>query len=74
MGQHPFEELELVLTRVEATPGLNLLLLPQDDGGLLRVDFYDRPLMHPHFSELVSQRTQVVVPMTPKELERSAHR
>ena len=37
----------------------------------LRADFYDRPLMIPNFSELVSQRTQVVLPMTPDELQRA---
>lgn len=44
----------------------------------IRADFYDRPLMHPGFSELVQQRTEVVVPMTPEELEQTitgpAHR
>ncbi|MBI5961367.1 MAG: PQQ-binding-like beta-propeller repeat protein, partial [Chloroflexi bacterium] len=44
----------------------------------LRADFYDRPLMIPDFSELVRQRTEVVTPMTPDELERAvaapAHR
>jgi WD40 repeat protein len=34
----------------------------------LRADFYDRPLMHPGFSELVRQRTEVVVPLTAEEL------
>ena len=37
----------------------------------LRADFYDRPLMIPDFSELVRQRTEVVTPMTPEELERA---
>jgi type II secretory pathway predicted ATPase ExeA len=35
----------------------------------LRADFYDRPLMHPDFSKLVQERTEVVVPLTLKELE-----
>ncbi|NIP14962.1 MAG: protein kinase, partial [Pseudomonadales bacterium] len=34
----------------------------------LRADFYDRPLMHPEFSSLMRQRTEVVVPLTPKDL------
>jgi WD40 repeat protein/DNA-binding SARP family transcriptional activator len=34
----------------------------------LRADFYDRPLMHPEFSSLMRQRTEVVVPLTPEEL------
>jgi WD40 repeat protein/DNA-binding SARP family transcriptional activator/tRNA A-37 threonylcarbamoyl transferase component Bud32 len=37
----------------------------------LRADFYDRPLMHPHFSRLVSRRTHVVVPLTADELEQA---
>jgi WD40 repeat protein len=37
----------------------------------LRADFYDRPLMYPNISELMQQRTEVVIPMTPDELERS---
>jgi WD40 repeat protein len=37
----------------------------------LRADFYDRPLMHPMFSDLISKRTLVVVPLTPSELERA---
>jgi WD40 repeat protein/DNA-binding SARP family transcriptional activator len=35
----------------------------------LRADFYDRPLMHPDFSKLVQERTEVVVPLTLQELE-----
>jgi WD40 repeat protein/DNA-binding SARP family transcriptional activator len=34
----------------------------------LRADFYDRPLLYPGFSELVRQRTEVVVPLTAEEL------
>jgi WD40 repeat protein/DNA-binding SARP family transcriptional activator len=37
----------------------------------LRADFYDRPLMHDNFSKLVQERTEVVVPMTARELERA---
>jgi WD40 repeat protein/DNA-binding SARP family transcriptional activator len=37
----------------------------------LRADFYDRPLMVPGFSELVRQRTEVVVPLTAEELARA---
>jgi WD40 repeat protein/DNA-binding CsgD family transcriptional regulator/type II secretory pathway predicted ATPase ExeA len=37
----------------------------------LRADFYDRPLMYPNFCELIRQRTEVVVPLTPEELERA---
>ncbi len=35
----------------------------------LRADFYDRPLMYPHFSELMRAHTEVIVPMSPEELE-----
>jgi WD40 repeat protein/DNA-binding SARP family transcriptional activator/energy-coupling factor transporter ATP-binding protein EcfA2 len=37
----------------------------------LRADFYDRPLMHDNFSKLIQERTEVVVPMSVKELERA---
>ncbi len=35
----------------------------------LRADFYDRPLLRPLVSDLMSRRTEVVIPMTPEELE-----
>jgi WD40 repeat protein len=34
----------------------------------LRADFYDRPLLHPDFSQLMRQQTEVVVPLTAEEL------
>lgn len=37
----------------------------------LRADFYDRPLLHPQFSDLVRERTEVVIPLTTPELERA---
>ncbi len=37
----------------------------------LRADFYDRPLMHPDFSELMRKRTEVVVPLTTDEFSRA---
>jgi DNA-binding SARP family transcriptional activator len=37
----------------------------------LRADFYDRPLMHDNFSALVQERTEVVVPMKVRELEKA---
>ncbi|GAB4530332.1 MAG: hypothetical protein Kow0063_08280 [Anaerolineae bacterium] len=37
----------------------------------LRADFYDRPLTHPDFSALMSQRTEVVTPLTTDELARA---
>jgi hypothetical protein len=35
----------------------------------LRADFYDRPLMYPDFCEMMRQRTEVVGPLAPAELE-----
>ncbi len=37
----------------------------------LRADFYDRPLQHGTFGELVREGTEVVLPLNPEELERS---
>jgi WD40 repeat protein len=37
----------------------------------LRADFYDRPLLYPGFSELMRQRTEVVVPLAPDELKQA---
>jgi serine/threonine protein kinase/WD40 repeat protein/DNA-binding winged helix-turn-helix (wHTH) protein len=37
----------------------------------LRADFYDRPLLHPGFGELLAARTQAVAPMRSGELERA---
>jgi WD40 repeat protein/DNA-binding SARP family transcriptional activator len=34
----------------------------------LRADFYDRPLRHPQFSQLLQSRTHVLVPLTAEEL------
>ncbi len=36
----------------------------------IRADFYDRPLLQPRISDLMRERTEVVVPMSPNELER----
>lgn len=35
----------------------------------LRADFYDRPLQHPAFGRLIEDRTAVVLPLSPGELE-----
>jgi WD40 repeat protein/DNA-binding SARP family transcriptional activator len=40
----------------------------------LRADYYDRPLLHPEFSSLMRQRTEVVVPLTPGELAQAIER
>ena len=37
----------------------------------LRADFYDRPLLYPDPGELVRQRTEVVLPLSPDELYRA---
>ena len=37
----------------------------------LRADFYDKPLMYKDFANLMRQHTEVVVPLTPEELERA---
>ncbi len=37
----------------------------------LRADFYDRPLMHPTFGEIVRETTQIVLPLNRDELERA---
>ncbi len=37
----------------------------------LRADFYDRPLQHRAFGELLREGTEIVTPMTPEELERA---
>ncbi|MBK8022379.1 MAG: protein kinase [Chloroflexi bacterium] len=37
----------------------------------LRADFYDRPLLYPRLAELVRSNTEVVVPLSPRELEQA---
>ena len=37
----------------------------------LRADFYDRPLLYTGLSEIVRQRTEVVVPLAPEELRQA---
>ena len=37
----------------------------------LRADFYDRPLQHRGFGELLRDGTEVITPMSPLELERA---
>ncbi len=37
----------------------------------LRADFYDRPLYFPTFAEMFRQRTEVILPMSREELQRS---
>ena len=40
----------------------------------LRADFYDRPLLHPRFGDLLANRTQAVPPMRSEDLERAIAR
>lgn len=40
----------------------------------LRADFYDRPLMLPNFGDLMRTRTEVVLPLSPAELEKAIER
>ena len=74
-----FEEL-FILTADEETRNhfINLLLvaLGEPDSRLrvvvtLRADFYDRPLQIQGLGQLLRQRTEVVLSLTPEELERA---
>jgi hypothetical protein len=70
-----FEELfTLVADRDVTARFLNGLLAAVSDPrsplrviATLRADFYDRPLLYPGLSEVVQQRTEVVIPMTADE-------
>jgi WD40 repeat protein len=74
-----FEEIfTLVENKPEATHFLNSLYAAVTDPRspvrvllTLRADFYDRPLMYPDFSELMRQRTEVVLPLSADELARA---
>ncbi len=37
----------------------------------LRADFYDRPLLYPAFGDLIRRQTEVVLPLSPLELEQA---
>ena len=37
----------------------------------LRADFYDRPLLHKRFGDLLARRTHAITPLSPGELERA---
>jgi WD40 repeat protein/serine/threonine protein kinase len=58
------EFLELLYTAV-TRPDTRLRLVIT-----IRADFYDRPLLQPFLSDLVRERTEVVVPLSSIELER----
>jgi len=73
-----FEEL-FTLTDADArTRFLDVLLTAATDPQsrlriviTLRADFYDRPLRHPGFGDLVAAATVGVTPLTPQEIERT---
>jgi len=62
--EHVRHFLQLIQYTIEVSERIYILLT-------LRADFYDRPLMHPHFSQLVAQRTEAIYPMSLDELERA---
>ncbi|HWQ13748.1 MAG TPA: serine/threonine-protein kinase, partial [Roseiflexaceae bacterium] len=74
-----FEEVfTLVQDEAERAHFLNSLLVAATDPHsrmrvivTLRADFYDRPLLYPGLSEVVSRRTEVVTPLTPEEVRRA---
>ncbi|MFW5696744.1 MAG: WD40 repeat domain-containing protein, partial [Phototrophicaceae bacterium] len=74
------DQFEELFTLVEAEPERTLFLeslhtaATGSDSPLriiitLRADFYDRPLIYPGFSSLMQANTEVVIPLTPGELE-----
>jgi hypothetical protein len=77
-----FEELfTLVTAEADRLHFINLLLaaLAEPHSRLwlvltLRADFYDRPLQYNDLGELLRQRTEVVLPLTPAELEQAITR
>jgi WD40 repeat protein/serine/threonine protein kinase len=72
-----FEELfTLVDDEAERTRFLNSLFLATTQPGsrlrviaTLRADFYDRPLLYAGFGQLMRERTEVVLPLSPSELQ-----
>lgn len=72
-----FEELfTLVDEEDERVSFLNTLLATVNDSRsrmvvivTLRADFYDKPLLYGDFGELIRQRTELVLPLNPQELE-----
>jgi DNA-binding SARP family transcriptional activator/sugar lactone lactonase YvrE len=72
------EELFSLAERSEADAFLDALaavaadrLSPVKVVATMRADFYDRPLRHPSFGELLRLGTEVITPMNPAELERA---
>jgi len=74
-----FEELfTLVDDEAQRTHFLDSLLMAVSESRsrmrviiTLRADFYDRPLNYARFGELMRRRTEIVLPLTPEELEQS---
>lgn len=76
-----FEEVFVLADETQRTRFLNNLhyAVTAPDSRLrlivtLRADFYDRPLLVPGFGDLMRTCTEVVLPLTPAELERSIER
>jgi hypothetical protein len=73
-----FEELFTLVEREEVRAHfLDSLMAALDDPHsrlrvilTLRADFHDRPLQYRRFGELLRQRTEIVLPLSPAELER----
>jgi serine/threonine protein kinase len=71
-----FEEVFTQARSAEREHFLNLLSTALNDSATpfhlmltLRADFYDRPLLHPQFGQLIRGGTEVVLALTPAELE-----
>ncbi len=75
----PFEDLfRLVADGGERAAFLDLLVEAVQDPGsrvkviaALRADFYDRPLQEPGLAELMRRHTEILLPLTPEQLERA---
>ena len=55
--------LDLVLAAVSSEDSPVIII------ATLRADFYDRPLLYQNFGELIRQRTELVLPLSDRELE-----
>jgi WD40 repeat protein/energy-coupling factor transporter ATP-binding protein EcfA2 len=70
-----FEEIFTLVSRAERQHFIDALVETVFDVNsrikiiiTLRADFYDKPLFHPLFGELIRKRTEVVLPLTPQEI------
>ena len=64
-GQESAQLLRLIVAAVTAPRSRVRVLIT------LRADFYDRPLMHPAFGQLMRRCTEVVVPLTVEEISQA---